>query len=1111
MRALAWNCQGVGSPLIIHQLKELSKLYSPGFFFLSETKNSEKKLRNIQQNLHMDQSCIVDPMGTAGGLALFWQNEIQLSVIYTTNFFIEAQVVYVLSKHSWRLICMYFSSVDSVWVSQMHYIQERSASFGQHWVIWGDFNDILHATKKRGGHARPHWSLIPFRSFIDSSGLLDLGYSGFPFTWRNNRNAGSYIIERLDRVLASVDWQLSFDRAIVTHWSRTFKVVHKLSQCRANLRIWSTTRNFNSAREIRHLKDQLVLKRQSLRPNQAHIHSLEHNLQTAWGKEEAFWRQKSRIDWLRLSDKNSKFFHVCTMQRRSRNRISGVESVSGDWISDMDRVAFEFNSFFQQLYSPDSSFSPKPTLGLFPCIVNASMNSQLTGSVSNAEIRATLFDMSPSKAPGIDGLTAGFYQAYWDVMLRSINHTLISLIPKVPHPVKVSQYRPISLCIVLYKIISKILAKRLAPLLPSLVSENQSGFVTGRQITDNILVAHEVMHYIKQRRQGQLGLILDMTKAYDRVSWSYLEAIMLKMGFNPRWVSWIMECVLTVSFSILLNGEHGAAFNPKRGLSQGCQLSPMLFILCAEGFHLLFQQTEAQRQLHGVRIGRSCPPISHLLFADNSIIFCQASVANGISVWNLLNIYETASRQTINRDKSKVFFSPNTPVDRRSFILQSLGIALVAGGGKYLGLPSIIGRSKMEVFHFIQVRVLSRIARWKESFLSQAGREVLLNSVLMAMPNYAMSCFKLSVSLSKKINAAIARFWWGSQGDERKVHWLSWPKLSACKKRGGLGFRDLEAMNLALLAKQGWRLVSGPPSLFQRVFKAKYFHNTSFWVAKDFASASWALKSILACHKVLERGWRWQVGNGRNIRIWDDPWLPSQSTFRVLVPRPADAHITLVCDLIDSVSMTWNQPLLLHSFSENMARMIMAIPLSYTGVEDKRIWYFPSTGNFTVRSAYDIASQRKVLTDPWCPRCGVELETLDHLMLRCPNSQLVWKCSPLRLEWPSHITLDCFSKWWHYLEHHLASVEQGDKILHLACCICWALWKSRNAWVFSKIHQMPPFISSLAVAEWIEFSDVLDLDSHEQTSSLPSVFTAALSLTFLLLTVGCVLLLVISN
>ncbi|KAI7993305.1 hypothetical protein LOK49_LG11G01153 [Camellia lanceoleosa] len=137
--------------------------------------------------------------------------------------------------------------------------------------------------------------------------------------------------------------------------------------------------------------------------------------------------------------------------------------------------------------------------------------------------------------------------------------------------------------------------------------------------------------------------------------------------------------------------------------------------------------------------------------------------------------------------------------------------------------------------------------------------------------------------------------------------------------------------------------------------------------------------------------------------------------------------------------------------------------------------------------------QRKVLTDPWCPRCGVELETLDHLLLRCPDSQLVWKCSPLRLEWPPHITLDCFSEWWQYLEHLFASLEHGDKNLQLVCYICWALWKSRNAWVFSQIRQLPPSISSLAVAEWIEFSVALDLPPREQASSLPSVSTAALS------------------
>ncbi|KAL9230819.1 hypothetical protein vseg_006119 [Gypsophila vaccaria] len=603
--------------------------------------------------------------------------------------------------------------------------------------------------------------------------------------------------------------------------------------------------------------------------------------------------------------------------------------------------------------------------------VTTDMNALMRHEYTNSEIIEALQQMHPLKAPGPDGMNALFYQTHWhlvgpkvsDLVLHvlrggrlpeSINRTFIVLIPKKKNPEKVTDFRPISLCNVVYKLISKVLANMLKSFLGDIVSENQSAFTPGRLITDNILVAFEVFHYMKNTRtgKGHMALKLDISKAYDRIEWRFLERVLVSLGFDRRWMSQVMECVKTVSFSVLINGSPTKVFRPNRGLRQGDPLSPYLYILCAEALSGMIRRAVERRAISGVKVARRAPIIFHLLFADDSIIFTTATEREARTVKDILRIYEQASGHTICLEKTRAYFTHCVTQDRKEILANVLGVQVVASQDKYLGLPTTVGISKKSITNILLEKMWKKQQGWKGMTLSKAGREVLIKAVAQSIPTYAMSVFKILASFCDELRKVVSQFWWGHSKDNRKIYWLSWRKLCKPKKLRGIGFRDYRLFNQALLGKQAWRLCIDEESLVSRVFKGKYYPDSTFLKANLGVNPSYTWRSICEARSVVRLGLRKRISDGRRTAIWEEAWIPGNNDGRVITRKPVNCSWFMVKDLIGENNNSWREADVRACFIPFEADRILSIRLSSRRPTDEWYWMAEKDGHFSVKSAY---------------------------------------------------------------------------------------------------------------------------------------------------------------
>nr|KYP72147.1 LINE-1 reverse transcriptase isogeny [Cajanus cajan] len=601
--------------------------------------------------------------------------------------------------------------------------------------------------------------------------------------------------------------------------------------------------------------------------------------------------------------------------------------------------------FYKQLFEDPGGYEPYCLSNSFPEL-SPKDRSMLSTPITQLEIVEALKRMGGLKAPGPDGFQALFFQTQWSTVgttmckllqdifknprkVAEMNKTFITLIPKVENVSSLKQMRPISLCNVSYKLLTKAIAFRLRNIMVDLVGPNQCNFVPNRHTSDNIIITQEVIHSMsyKTGKKGWMAIKIDLEKAYDRLNWTFIKETLTMIGIPLNLVELIWHCISSSSMQVLWNGETLPEFKPTRGIRQGDPLSPYIFVLCMERLFHLIEVAVCQELWKPIKQSKKGPAISHLAFADNLILFAEASLDQAEIIKSCLDSFCLSSGMKVSEENTRVFFSKNVGWNVKSEISSSLGFQRTDNLGKYLGVQLHHTRVSRNSFQSVMNSINRRISSWKAKTLSFAGRLTLTKSVLAALPSYTMQTVFLPRQLCDEIDKASRSFLWGDSRAHRRVHAIAWETICKPKTVGGLGIREARKINTSFMMKNCWALCSQPNKLWVRVLKAKYDcgeDRVPMINKKTIASNVW--RGICDAWKFVQTGIAWNVGDGKTTKFWNERWLPSRVILLEAVITLVPRHFLdqVVAEYVDEGG-NWKLNMLQHLLPDSILQEILAV------------------------------------------------------------------------------------------------------------------------------------------------------------------------------------------
>ncbi|GJT68149.1 RNA-directed DNA polymerase, eukaryota, reverse transcriptase zinc-binding domain protein [Tanacetum coccineum] len=677
--------------------------------------------------------------------------------------------------------------------------------------------------------------------------------------------------------------------------------------------------------------------------------------QEAIKEEYSLLCQKAKVEWLRDGDRNTTYFHKTIKERVHRGRIMTIRNEEGIRFERED-VATQIVKHFEEFLGRSREVqSMAGRQNMFTNKISSEEAIRMVRSISEVEIKNAMFEIEDSKAPGPDGYTASFYKSAWSVigkdicqavrefflngkLLGEVNSTLISLVPKVSTPDKVSDFRPIACCNVLYKCISKIMTNRIKGVLGNIVGENQSAFIGGRQITDNILLSQELFKgYNRKHNKKKVSFKIDLQKAYDTISWDFIKEALEMFGFPEKMIKWIMTCVTTTKFSINVNGERVGYFKGGRGLRQGDPISPYLFTLVMEVLNLLIKKNIEDSKEFRYHFGCKNLKITHLCFADDLLVFCNGDIESVKVIKKSLEEFSGLSGLVPNMQKSTIFFGGLSSIEQQN-ILNIIPFTIGKLPVRYLGVPLITKKLSVNDCKPLISKVKAKVSDWKNKFLSYAGRVQLIASVLSSMQNYWASVFLLPKQVIYEINKILKGFLW-CQGELTKGKAkVSWEYVCKPKNQGGLGLKNLGVWNEVLMIKHLWNVASKKDTLWVKWIYTEKLKGRSIWEIDCDNKGTVGWRNILSLRdKVRKHVW-WKCGNGESINVWHDNWCQASPLSDFINTRDIyDARLSNTSTVREVIQDgRWKWP---DDWSTEFAELgQLQVPIINDGIMDKALW-----------------------------------------------------------------------------------------------------------------------------------------------------------------------------